>query len=46
MSECGYDWMNRSYRTSLSWVLKHKRLVLGLTVLTLAVNVFLVYLRS
>ncbi|HEX8896572.1 MAG TPA: multidrug efflux RND transporter permease subunit [Terriglobales bacterium] len=41
MSERGYDWMNRGYHASLSWVLRHKRLVLGLTVLTLAVNVFL-----
>jgi len=41
MSERGYDWLNRSYHASLSWVLQHKRLVLGLTILTLAVNVFL-----
>ena len=41
MSERGYDWLNRSYHASLSRVLQHKRLVLGLTILTLAVNVFL-----
>ena len=40
-SERGYDWMNRYYHASLSWVLQHKRFVLALTILTLAVNVFL-----
>ena len=41
MSERGYNWMNRYYHVSLSWVLQHKRFVLGLTVFTLGVNVFL-----
>ena len=40
-SERGYDWMNRVYHASLSWVLRHQRVVLAITVLTLAVNVFL-----
>jgi multidrug efflux pump len=40
-SERGYDWMNRYYHASLSWVLQHKRFVLALAILTLAVNVFL-----
>jgi len=34
-SERGYDWMNRVYHASLSWVLRHQRVVLAITVLTL-----------
>ena len=46
ISERGYAWMNRGYTVSLSWVLRHQRLVLGLTILILAVNVALFVLIS
>jgi multidrug efflux pump len=41
MSERGFDWLLRQYDTSLSWVLRHRRVTLGLTVVTIALNVYL-----
>ncbi len=41
VSERGFNWMNRGYRTSLGWVLQHQRFILTVTILTLAVNVVL-----
>jgi multidrug efflux pump len=41
MSERWFDSMNRGYRVSLNWVLQHERFMLGVTIFTLAVNVFL-----
>ena len=41
MSERGFVWMNRFYKVSLGWVLRHQRLVLAITILTLVVNVYL-----
>ena len=38
MSERGFDWMNRGYRISLAWVLRHQGFVLAVTLVTLAVN--------
>ena len=41
MSERGFDLMHRGYRASLGWVLRHQRLVLAITILTVFVNVWL-----
>ena len=41
VSERGFNWMNRGYRTSLAWVLQHQRFILTVTILTLVVNVAL-----
>ena len=41
MSERWFDSMNRGYRVSLGWVLQHQRFMLGVTIFTLVVNVFL-----
>src|SRR5438128_5005527 len=38
-SERVFDWMVRRYDTRLSWVLRHPRGVLAVTLLTIAVNV-------
>jgi multidrug efflux pump len=40
-SERVFDWMVRRYDTSLSWVLRHPPGVLALTLLTIALNVYL-----
>jgi multidrug efflux pump subunit AcrB len=40
-SERAFDWMVRRYDTSLSWVLRHPPGVLALTLLTIAINVYL-----
>jgi multidrug efflux pump len=40
-SERGFDWLLRRYDASLSWVLRHPRAVLGLTLLTIALNLYL-----
>ena len=40
-SERAFDWMVRRYDASLSWVLRHPRGVLAVTLLTIAVNVYL-----
>jgi multidrug efflux pump len=41
MSERGFDLMNRGYRGTLGWVLRHQRLVLAITIITIFVNVWL-----
>jgi multidrug efflux pump len=41
MSERGFDGMVRWYDASLSWVLRHPRGVLALTLLTIALNAYL-----
>jgi multidrug efflux pump len=41
IGERWFNWMNRGYRVSLSWVLQHQRFILSVTILTLAVNVAL-----
>ena len=39
MSERGFQSMNRGYRASLAWVLRHQALIFGLAILMLFVNV-------
>jgi len=41
MSERGFVLLNRGYRASLGWVLRHKRLIAVVTVLTVVLNVAL-----
>jgi multidrug efflux pump len=41
VSERFFNWIHRRYDTSLSWVLKHPALMLGLTILTICINVYL-----
>jgi multidrug efflux pump len=41
MSERGWLWMNRTYKTTVGWVLRHKRSVFALAILMVAVNVWL-----
>ena len=40
-SERAFEWMRRRYETSLSWVLRHPRGVLAVTLLTVALNGYL-----
>jgi multidrug efflux pump len=40
-SEHGFLLLNRGYKSSLGWVLRHQRLVLLITILTVVVNVYL-----
>ena len=40
-SERMFNWIHRRYETGLSWVLEHPALMLGLTVLTICINVYL-----
>jgi multidrug efflux pump len=41
MSERGFVLLNRGYKSSLGWVLRHQRLVLAIAVITVFVNVWL-----
>ncbi len=41
MSERGFYWMNRGYKASLGWVLRHRRLMLAVTILMVVLNIFL-----
>jgi len=41
MSERGFLWLNRTYRVTLGWVLRHKRFMLVVTIAMVFVNVFL-----
>jgi len=41
MSERGFYWMNRGYKVSLGWVLRHRRLILAVAILMVFLNVFL-----
>jgi multidrug efflux pump len=44
MSERGFFWMNRGYKVSLGWVLRHRLLILAVTILMVFFNVFLYYI--
>ena len=39
MSERGFYWLNRGYKSSLGWVLRHRRLIFAGTILMVFVNV-------
>jgi multidrug efflux pump len=41
MSERGWLWMNRTYKTTVGWVLRHKRFTLAIAILMVVVNVWL-----
>ncbi len=41
MSERGFLWLNRTYRVTLGWVLRHKRFILAVTIAMVFVNIFL-----
>ena len=41
MSERGLLWMNRGYKASLGWVLRHQRLIFAVAILMVVVNVCL-----
>jgi multidrug efflux pump len=40
-SERAFDWLHSHYETSLSWVLKHPRLMLGVTLATVGLSCYL-----
>ncbi len=41
MSERGWQWMTRTYRTTVGWVLRHKRFTFAVAILMVVVNVWL-----
>ena len=41
MSERGWVWMNRTYKTTVGWVLRHKRFVFAVAIIMVVVNVWL-----
>ena len=41
MSEKGWLWLNRTYKTTVGWVLRHKRFTLAVAILMVVVNVWL-----
>jgi len=41
MSENGWLWMNRTYKTTVGWVLRHKRFIFAVAILMVVVNVWL-----
>ena len=41
MSESGWLWMNRMYKVTVGWVLRHKRLTLAVAILMVGLNVWL-----
>ena len=41
MSERGFYWLNRIYKVSLGWVLRHRRLIFALAIVMVFVNVAL-----
>ncbi|MFI5115939.1 MAG: multidrug efflux RND transporter permease subunit [Terriglobales bacterium] len=41
MSERGWLWMNRTYKTTVGWVLRHKRFTFAVAILMVGVNVWL-----
>jgi multidrug efflux pump len=43
-SERVFDWILNRYEISLKWVLAHSRLMLGVALLTLAVNIYMFYI--
>jgi len=43
LSERGFQWVLRSYERSLTWVLEHSALTLGVLLITIACNFYLFY---
>jgi multidrug efflux pump len=41
ISERGWQWMNNTYRVTVGWVLRHKRLTLAVAIAMLVLNVWL-----
>src|SRR5271165_5979876 len=41
MSERGWLWMNRTYKTTVGWVLRHQRFIFAVAILMVVVNVWL-----
>jgi multidrug efflux pump len=41
MSETGWLWLNRTYKTTVGWVLRHKRFTFAVAILMVVVNVWL-----
>ncbi len=41
LSESGWLWMNRTYQTTVGWVLRHKRFTFTVAILMVVVNVWL-----
>ena len=41
MSERGWLWMNRTYKTTVGWVLRHKRFTFAVAILMVVLNVWL-----
>ncbi len=41
VSERGWQWMTRTYQTTVGWVLRHKRFTFALAILMVVVNVWL-----
>src|SRR5271167_1811820 len=41
MSESGWLWMTRTYKVTVSWVLRHKRLTFAVAILMVVLNVWL-----
>ena len=41
MSEKGWLWLNRTYQTTVGWVLRHKRFTFAVAILMVVVNVWL-----
>jgi len=41
MSEAGWLWMTRTYKTTVGWVLRHKRLTFAVAILMVVLNVWL-----
>ena len=44
LSERSFNWLHDHYETTLRWALRHHRIMLGVTLLTVIVNVYLFYL--
>ncbi len=41
MSERGWLWMNRTYKVTVGWVLRHKRFIFAVAIIMVVVNVWL-----
>jgi hydrophobe/amphiphile efflux-1 (HAE1) family protein len=44
LSERSFDWLHRNYDTTLRWAIRHRRIMLVVTLVTVAVNIFLFYI--
>ncbi len=44
LGDRAFDWMLKHYEVGLSWVLRHSRIVAGITLMTVAVNLYLFYI--